>query len=564
MSYLVLARKWRPQNFEGLVGQGPIAGILKNAISQNKIAHAYLFSGPRGVGKTSAARILSKALNCKDGPTPLPCGTCSSCASVAEGSSVDVIEIDGASNNSVDDIRDLRERVKYAPAAGKYKVYIIDEAHMLSVSAFNALLKTLEEPPSHVIFVLATTALKKIPATILSRCQHMPFRRISSGEIKTRLTEISEAEGIQISSSALSLISRAAEGSMRDALTILDQLSSFSSEITEENIKSVLGIADLGILTRIARAIIFGDRNEIIETIELISEQGTDIKTFTKELVHFFRNLLVASVLKKPENILELSTEELLTVKDIVSTSSEEQLTLMLSEIVRAEMDVRSSSSPRLAIEMSLIRASFLSSIKPLKQVIENLDKFGRRFSEVKSEAGEINDIGEDGQRGAGESEEDDKPSASITAEGERPEAKPVKNGADSSQDKKWPVKSHGEDIDISNLWEKTLKRIDAPLASKVSQAVVEMKGNELILTLNGGHAVFEDAIRKNLNMLEEVLYEEAGSRFKIKLALLKNKNTSRKKDLKKKILKEPVIREALDLFEGRIVDIIPSAKKER
>ena len=197
MSYLVLARKWRPQGFDDLIGQEPIMHILRNALVQSKISHAYIFSGPRGVGKTTTARILAKALNCKEGPTPSPCGKCNSCTSITDGSSVDVTEIDGASNNSVDDIRDLRERVKYAPTGGKYKVYIIDEVHMLSTSAFNALLKTLEEPPSHVIFVLATTEMKKIPATVLSRCQHMPFRRISSSMIKTRLRQIAEAEGIQ-------------------------------------------------------------------------------------------------------------------------------------------------------------------------------------------------------------------------------------------------------------------------------------------------------------------------------------------------------------------------------
>src|SRR3990172_11542838 len=204
MSYLVLARKWRPQSFNELIGQEPIIRILKNSVDQGKVAHAYLFSGPRGVGKTSTARILAKALNCKDGPTSVPCGACASCISITDGSSVDVMEIDGASNTSVDDVRDLRERIKYAPSGGKYKVYIIDEVHMLSSSAFNALLKTLEEPPSHVIFVLATTEMKKIPATVLSRCQHMPFRRISSSEIRARLKHISDAEGIRISSPALS------------------------------------------------------------------------------------------------------------------------------------------------------------------------------------------------------------------------------------------------------------------------------------------------------------------------------------------------------------------------
>ncbi len=256
MSYLVLARKWRPKTFDELTGQEPIAGILKNAILNNKVAHAYIFSGPRGVGKTSTARILAKALNCVQGPTTEPCGKCPSCVAVADGSSMDVTEIDGASNTGVDNIRDLRERVRYASYGGGYKVYIIDEAHMLSTAAFNALLKTLEEPPAHVIFVLATTEPKKIPATVLSRCQHLPFRRISTQRIKERLRYISGEENLRIADSAFEMIARAADGSMRDSLTILDQIASFSEEISSEDVKDLLGFTDMQTLSHLAEAVI--------------------------------------------------------------------------------------------------------------------------------------------------------------------------------------------------------------------------------------------------------------------------------------------------------------------
>jgi len=254
MSYLVLARKWRPRGFDDLIGQESIIRVLTNSLDQGKIAHAYLFSGPRGVGKTSTARILAKALNCKNGPTSAPCGTCSFCTSITDGSSIDVMEIDGASNNSVNDIRDLRERVKYVPSGGRYKVYIIDETHMLSDAAFNALLKTLEEPPPHVVFVLATTAPGKIPATVLSRCQHLPFRRIPGYKIKERLKNIANTEGISITDPALEMVARAADGSLRDSLTILDQISSFSSDINESEVSDLLGITDFGLLSQLSVA----------------------------------------------------------------------------------------------------------------------------------------------------------------------------------------------------------------------------------------------------------------------------------------------------------------------
>jgi len=581
MSYLVLARKWRPQGFDDLIGQEPIMHILRNALVQSKISHAYIFSGPRGVGKTTTARILAKALNCKEGPTPSPCGKCNSCTSITDGSSVDVTEIDGASNNSVDDIRDLRERVKYAPTGGKYKVYIIDEVHMLSTSAFNALLKTLEEPPSHVIFVLATTEMKKIPATVLSRCQHMPFRRISGSMIKTRLRQIAEAEGIHITSPALGLVAKAADGSVRDSLTILDQLSSFSSEITEENVQGLLGMADFGLLSRISQALISGNRVDIINTVNLLSENGADFRSFTKELVQFFRDLLVASVVRKPEDALDLNPEELAVVKEIISTSSEDQLTLMLSEIMKAETDVRNSSAPRLALEMALIRASFLSSMKPLKEVIENINLYSRQVAghiedaitstkpdkiavpPVNAPQTEIPEV--EAKQTAG-------PEMPFAAEQIAGEEIPEETAADipdisedtaDVEDIDGPAEETSyvmppvAGVDLSSAWAKALEKIDPPLASKISQASVEFKGDGLLLTLDGGHSVFEDAIKKNLKSLENIVSREYGQNVRIKLET-SHKKAPRRKDLREKAMDEPVVREALELFEGRIVDVIP------
>jgi DNA polymerase-3 subunit gamma/tau len=558
MGYLVLARKWRPQGFDDLIGQEPIIRILKNSIDQRKIAHAYLFSGPRGVGKTSTARILAKALNCKEGPTANPCGQCPSCLSVTDGSSVDVMEIDGASNNSVNDIRDLRERVKYVPSGGRYKVYIIDESHMLSDAAFNALLKTLEEPPPHVVFVLATTAPKKIPSTVLSRCQHLPFRRISSQGIKERLKKISLAETIDVSGPALELIARAADGSLRDSLTILDQLSSFSSHINESDVTNLLGMTDFGLLSQISLALIEGKREELLKIVEELVEQGTDIKSFVKELVQFFRDLLVASVMKRPEEVLDVGKEEMDTIKNIVSRTSEDQLTLFLSEILKAEIDVKNASAPRLAIEMSLIKASFLSSMRPLKEILENLEVYTGETPPVIKKA-----VSTETKHHKGHVQQ---PQTDISAPGEtlNPEASRTEESLRQVQGK---VQDNKKEVfpepETEGFWEKAIKKIETPLASKLERAQYKLTGEELKIILNGGDSVFGDSIRKNLGLIEKIFSEEIGTAVTVKIETIKEKRVT-KKDLKEKVMGEPIVKEALELFEGRITDVIPRTEDRK
>jgi len=559
MSYLVLARKWRPQGFDDLIGQEPIIRILKNSIDQGKVAHAYLFSGPRGVGKTSTARILAKALNCKEGPTSAPCGTCASCMSITNGSSVDVMEIDGASNNSVNDIRDLRERVKYAPSGGRYKVYIIDESHMLSDAAFNALLKTLEEPPSHVVFVLATTAPKKVPSTVLSRCQHLPFRRIPGQEIKKRLKTISLAENINISGPTLELVAKAADGSLRDSLTILDQLSSFSSDITESDVKDLLGITDFGLLSQISVAIIEGKREEILKIVGELVEQGTDIKSFVKELVQFFRDLLVASVIKSPDEVLDVGKEQMDVIKDIVSKTSEDQLTLLLSEILKAEIDVKNASAPRLALEISLIKASFLSSMRPLKEILENLETYTKEPLPVIKKAATA-----ETEKHKRHAEHASVPSEPLKSETPDLEAGLREESLQQAQGIQGEVQSDKEKVsgvESEGLWGRAIKKLDAPLASKLSRAEFRLTGDELKVVLNGGDSVFADSIRKNLRLIEKIFSEEIGTAIKVKIETIKEKRVT-KKELKERVMGEPIIKEALELFEGRISDVIPITKE--
>jgi DNA polymerase-3 subunit gamma/tau len=563
MSYLVLARKWRPQGFDDLIGQEPIARILKNSISQNKIAHAYIFSGPRGVGKTSTARIFAKALNCEKGPTEIPCGTCTSCMSITDGSSVDVLEIDGASNNSVDDIRDLREGVKYMPLGGRYKIYIIDESHMLSVSAFNALLKTLEEPPPHAIFVLATTAPKKIPATIFSRCQHLPFRRISTQRIKERLKHIVSSEGIRINDSALEMVARAADGSMRDSLTILDQVTSFSSDITESEVKDLLGIADIGMLSDMAIALIDGDREKILNVIAELVDRGTDLKSFVKDLVGFFRDMLVAKVVKKPEDVLDLAENEINVFRTILPKVSSDLLTLLLSEIIKSESDVRSSFSPRISLEMSLLRISFMSSLTPVEKAIENIEAILKGIA--------VEDAMDKGLYV--EKSEDSSPEKMQDTGSTIHDEGMIQDTGSTIHDKKhascimhresWGVHhescsmNHVSDMDGKSLLDAIIEKIDDPrITSRLAKATPVIKDNTLTLIFNSNEAeLFAEPIRKNSSAIEKMVSDvrKAPTRLNIEIKL---KKVVHKKDIKDKILTDPAIKEAIDLFDARVIDV--------
>lgn len=379
MTYIALTRKYRPQTFDEVVGQEHVTTTLRNAIAQGRISHAYLFAGSRGVGKTTTARILAKALNCEIGPTPSPCGKCSSCQEIANSISIDVYEIDGASNRGIDEVRSLRENVKYAPSRGKYKIYIIDEVHMLTTEAFNALLKTLEEPPPHVVFILATTQPNRIVPTILSRCQRFDFRRLSEKDILARIDLITRSEGINIERDASLLIARRANGSTRDAESILDQLASYSGDSIKKNhIFAVLGICESELFFDLVDALIKSDTKRSLELVNEVVEIGHDLHQFVLGLIEHLRLILMMRLKVNTEEIRSLTDEEVKRYNSQASSLYPEDIVRMLNIGCRLEVDMRKSVHPRSTVEATMVRLSKLRStvfVKDLLNRIERLEK---------------------------------------------------------------------------------------------------------------------------------------------------------------------------------------------
>jgi DNA polymerase III subunit gamma/tau len=379
MAYEVLARKWRPQIFEDVIGQEHVTQTLINAFKSDRLAHAYLFSGSRGVGKTSVARILAKAMNCRQGEPGIPCNLCHSCIEITQGASVDVQEIDGASNRGIDEIRELRENIRYMPSSSPFRVYIIDEVHMLTMQAFNALLKTLEEPPPHVKFIFATTEAHKVPVTILSRCQKFDFKRIPLHGIVKQLEKITGEEGIQISKSGLALIAGEAEGSMRDAQSLLDQVTSYTgAKVEDQHIAAILGIIDRRLIFQASQAVLDGSVKECVDIVDQIYNFGYDMKEFYRALMDQFRNLLVCLV-APDETLLDMVDSEKDELKRQAEQAGVEKLQHILSLLVAREENLRMTAHSRLVLEMIMIKLCRLDGYLSFDQLLQKLESLEKR-----------------------------------------------------------------------------------------------------------------------------------------------------------------------------------------
>jgi DNA polymerase-3 subunit gamma/tau len=462
MAYQVLARKWRPQTFEEVMGQEPITRTLQNALTAGRVAHAFMFSGPRGVGKTSVARILAKALNCLAGPTPHPDNTCQLCTEITNGSSLDVIEIDGASNRGIDEVRDLREKIKYLPTQGKYRVYIIDEVHMLTDPAFNALLKTLEEPPAHAVFILATTAPHKVPVTILSRCQRYDFRRIPTGVIQAHLAKLAEQEGWKIDPEGLALVARAAEGGLRDAQGFLDQVVTFGGDgVSVAEIARILGVTDRGALLGALTAIIDRNGPDLLNLIEALYNQGHDLGRFYQDLILYARHLMVAGLHPEARHLAAVADTEWDDLIALARRTPAVHLHNLLSVLLQGEEELKRAPQPRLALEVLLLRVIHLEPVLPLADWLARLDTLEKRLEGGPREA----------SAAAGAGERPARPEVQVARE---PAAAPPGVPADAGLDDQWQA-----------FLQFVQEKENGPLFGKLAQCrLVERSGNCLKIAM--------------------------------------------------------------------------------
>jgi DNA polymerase III subunit gamma/tau len=553
VNYEVFARKYRPQTFDDLVGQTHVSRTLKNAVAQNRLAHAYLFVGPRGVGKTSTARILAKSLNCINGPTITPCGVCDNCREIAGGNSLDVIEIDGASNNSVEDVRQLRENVRYAPAKGRYKIYLIDEVHMLSSAAFNALLKTLEEPPQHVKFIFATTEPQKVLATILSRCQRFDLHRIPANLIAQHLQFIAKKEKITLQPAAAHAIARGAEGGLRDAESMLDQLVAFCGEkIAESDVLNVFGFTSEQTVSDLTGRILRGETPEAIDLLHEQSEAGKDMMRLMADLIAYLRDLLVFKA--KPDALNEDVDPDvqksLAAHAELIST---DRLLELIDQFAAAEGRMKWAPNKKLHFEVAIIKA-----IQSLGQA--TLDEVIEKLGELRD--GRARPPGAPPTRPVAASA----PSAVASAKAdERGETKPSPQnaGVTTPEYSKKDVEDKSTTVDPEKIWQAVLAKIPAQkgfVRNSASAAhVLGVEGRNFILGFAPGDKPMMDILGTpaNRKFVETLLHEISRKDWTLKLTVneeLASKSAVVQKDSPSHDFKdEPLIQDAIELFNARV-----------
>ena len=551
--YLVLARKWRPQSWDDMIAQDHVTVTLRNAIQHNRLAHAYLFAGPRGVGKTSAARILAKALNCQNGPTPDPCNQCSSCIEISEGRSMDVFEIDGASNRGINEIRDIRDNVKYAPAGGKYKVYIIDEVHMLTGPAFNALLKTLEEPPAHVVFIFATTEPQKVPATIVSRCQRFDFHRISTHDIYQRLKYICKKENIAADDEALHLIAQKADGSLRDGESLLDQIVSYTEgTITIDHVIKGLGLIDQGLFFEVTDILTSKDIPKGMDMVEKVVSGGYDIKEFLTGLTEHLRNLLIVQSTGSTD-LIETSEEYKKRYLEISSNFKEEDILRLIRIVLDTQLIVKKSTNPRFPLELAIVKMIKLDSTVIIEDLLSRLENFGKA---------KANKNYSSSKREKNSYIEENKSQPELLKE----EKTKKRNYTNSSKPENTKEENSLTKEMVEAQWDEIIRRVKKKkitVGSFLREGVfLGLENNTIVIGFGLSNGFHIDAIMRSEKIILEVLKEIFGTDVKFKCIKkdipprqIDQSEQEEKADLKMLEESQPIVKKIVDDFDAEIVE---------
>ena len=553
MSYVVLARRYRPQTFEDLVGQEPIVTTLRNAIRSNRVAHAYLLAGPRGVGKTSMARILSKALNCQHGSTDTPCNACDICRCISEGNDIDVLEIDGASNRGIDEVRNIRQNVGYAPSRARYKIYIIDEVHMLTREAFNALLKTLEEPPSHVKFIFATTAANRLPETVQSRCQRFDFKNISIHDIEKRLFDICKAEGVQVEPSAIHMIARYARGGLRDSQSVLDQLLSFCKDkISPEDVNFVLGCIDEDKILGMFDSFVKKEVSSALKIVDEILNGGKTSGEFIDQLLSCIRDLLIFSSCGQEAKWIELNTS---LVQQYGNSFSRDTLMYMVQILSDAKMRTTDSLLQRILLEMAVIKLCRMESVGSLNEIAERIASLEDRLVHLKSEPIKKNEGIVPTQKSTIQQmvlEPTSEEYHTTTSKG---------NNSENQYDEK-------------NVWEKVLLMIQSKKKSTWALLkegrFVGFKDGEITIEFPSNYSFHKEKLDQieEKKLIEQCAKEVVQGSVRLKLVVSKNGSPEKSKanlfsgrdssdqQSVDSLLSEPAVKKTLDLFGGHVVKV--------